>query len=194
MNAESGIEECLSGLPQRIKKLRISHGISLGQLSMQTGISKSTLSRLEAGTRKPNLELLLPVSLALGLTIEELVKPPQPARSLTNGRGGTKNTSHSVRRLTRNKAATAVFAINIPGSEGFTPVYSYPGSGLLYLLKGKLLVLLGGKNFELREGEAMDFDTDAPHAFRPGNTDEVELLYFHTREGMQPALRSQLAL
>ncbi|KAB1141665.1 helix-turn-helix transcriptional regulator, partial [Streptomyces luteolifulvus] len=42
-------------------------------LAETTGISESTLSRLESGGRKPNLELLLPLARAYGLPLDELV-------------------------------------------------------------------------------------------------------------------------
>ena len=42
----------------------------------QTGISVSTLSRLESGDRRPTLELLLPLARAYGVTLDELVDAP----------------------------------------------------------------------------------------------------------------------
>jgi transcriptional regulator with XRE-family HTH domain len=42
-----------------------------------TGISKSTLSRLESGQRRPSLELLLPISAAHQVPLDELVGAPE---------------------------------------------------------------------------------------------------------------------
>jgi DNA-binding XRE family transcriptional regulator len=44
----------------RLRALRQRRGTTLTQLAGTTGISVSTLSRLESGGRKPTLELLLP--------------------------------------------------------------------------------------------------------------------------------------
>ena len=44
--------------------------------SASTGISVSTLSRLESGDRRPTLELLLPLAKAYGVTLDELVDAP----------------------------------------------------------------------------------------------------------------------
>ena len=54
----------LAEVGPRLKRLRTHRGVSLTELAAQTGISKSTLSRLESGQRKPSLELLLPLAQA----------------------------------------------------------------------------------------------------------------------------------
>ena len=50
-------------------------------MAAKTGISKSTLSRLETGERKPSLELLLPLAEAYHLPLDELVGTPARRRS-----------------------------------------------------------------------------------------------------------------
>jgi hypothetical protein len=57
--------------------------MTLGGLSAATGISVSTLSRLESGGRRATLELLVPVTRVLGLGLDDLVgtgpaAPPDP--------------------------------------------------------------------------------------------------------------------
>ena len=47
------------------------------ELAAATGISKSTLSRLESGQRKPSLELLLPIAQAHQIPLDELVGAPE---------------------------------------------------------------------------------------------------------------------
>lgn len=51
--------------------------MTLTELAAATGISKSTLSRLEAGHRKPSLELLLPIAQAHHVPLDELVGAPE---------------------------------------------------------------------------------------------------------------------
>ncbi|UOY03162.1 helix-turn-helix domain-containing protein [Blastococcus sp. PRF04-17] len=52
--------DVLSGVGPRLRALRQERGATLTQLAETTGISVSTLSRLESGQRRPTLELLLP--------------------------------------------------------------------------------------------------------------------------------------
>ena len=67
----------LAEVGPRLRRLRTLRGITLTQLATQTGISKSTLSRLESGQRKPSLELLLPLAQAHQVPLEELVGAPE---------------------------------------------------------------------------------------------------------------------
>jgi len=54
------IADALDQVGPRLKQLRQQRGVTLTSLAASTGISKSTLSRLETGHRRPSLELLLP--------------------------------------------------------------------------------------------------------------------------------------
>ncbi len=70
-------EGVLAGVGPRLTGLRLERGGTLVQLSRSTGISVSTLSRLESGGRKPTLELLLPLSRVFGVALDELVGAPR---------------------------------------------------------------------------------------------------------------------
>ena len=73
------VENELAGVPARLRALRHEHGTTLAQVSARTGISVSTLSRLESGGRKPTLEQLLPLARAYGVALDDLVGPPPTA-------------------------------------------------------------------------------------------------------------------
>jgi DNA-binding XRE family transcriptional regulator len=55
------IDVALAAIAARVRSLRRDRSLTLAELAAKTGISESTLSRLESGQRRPNLELLLPV-------------------------------------------------------------------------------------------------------------------------------------
>src|SRR5581483_4963620 len=66
----------LTAVGPRLRALRQQRNTTLADLSAQTGISVSTLSRLESGQRRPNLELLLPLAKAHGVPLDALVGAP----------------------------------------------------------------------------------------------------------------------
>src|SRR3712207_7704874 len=66
----------LTAVGPRLRALRRQRGGTLAQLSEQTGISVSTLSRLESGQRRPTLEMLLPLARAHQVPLDELVGAP----------------------------------------------------------------------------------------------------------------------
>ena len=56
--------------------IRAQREITLVDLSERTGISKSTLSRLENGQRRPTLELLLLLAQTYRVPLDDLVGAP----------------------------------------------------------------------------------------------------------------------
>src|SRR3954454_12357530 len=69
-------EALLADVGSRLRQARNQRRISLIELSKATGISKSTLSRLETGQRKPSLELLLPIARTYRVALDDLVGAP----------------------------------------------------------------------------------------------------------------------
>src|SRR5215510_14575138 len=72
-NKEMDHDPVLDAAGQRLRSLRRQHQLSLAGLSAITGISTSTLSRLESGGRKPTLELLLALARAYQVPLDDLV-------------------------------------------------------------------------------------------------------------------------
>jgi DNA-binding XRE family transcriptional regulator len=66
--SDDDIPGVLTAVGPRLRALRQERGTTLAALSETTGISVSTLSRLESGKRKPTLELLLPLPLLAHIT------------------------------------------------------------------------------------------------------------------------------
>src|ERR1700678_1000966 len=72
----AGLDGVLGAVGPRLRTLRQDRGATLAQLSQATGISMSTLSRLESGQRRPTLELLLTLARAHDVPLDELVGAP----------------------------------------------------------------------------------------------------------------------
>ena len=70
------ITAALDQVGSRLRQIRAHREITLVELSERTGISKSTLSRLENGQRRPTLELLLPLAQAYRVPLDDLVGAP----------------------------------------------------------------------------------------------------------------------
>ena len=70
-------KECSPASVRGCAQLRLEREATLTDLAEETGISVSTLSRLESGQRKPTLELLLPLARAHRVALDELVDAPE---------------------------------------------------------------------------------------------------------------------
>jgi transcriptional regulator with XRE-family HTH domain len=94
MSDQGTIAAALDLVGPRLRGIRRNRGVTLTELAERTGISKSTLLRLENGQRRQSLEPLLPLAQAYRVPLDDLVgarrsptrgSASSPARS-TDGR------------------------------------------------------------------------------------------------------------
>jgi putative molybdopterin biosynthesis protein len=64
----------------RLRLARQSHGLSQQQLAGMAGVTRQALSAVESGHSDPSLRVALAISRALGVTVEELFGPGEPAQ------------------------------------------------------------------------------------------------------------------
>lgn len=65
-------------LATNVRRLRETHGLSLSQLSDQTGIAKTTLFKLESGQTNPTLDTLKAIASTFDATVSALLATPDP--------------------------------------------------------------------------------------------------------------------
>jgi transcriptional regulator with XRE-family HTH domain len=113
MTDASAIPDVLAEVGPRLRRLRERRGLTPTALAATTGISKSTLSRLEGGQRKPSLELRLPLAEAHHLRLDELVGTPPVGDPRVRSRPKTRN-GRLVYPLTQQSSGMAVWKVVIP--------------------------------------------------------------------------------
>jgi len=184
------LQTVLAAVGSRLRALRKQRGITLEQLADSTGISVSTLSRLESGRRRPTLELLLPLARAHRVPLVGAPASGDPRifpRPIKHG-GST------WLPLTRNPGGPSVFKQIIPANPnapGHAEQQVHEGYEWLYVISGQLRLVLGGKDFMLAAGEAAEFDTRIPHAVANGGPQQLELLNIFGPQGERVHLRAR---
>ncbi len=173
----------------RLRRVREQRGLTLTDAAARTGISKSTLSRLENGQRRPSLELLLPLAQTYRVPVDDLVGAPEvgdprirlkPRR--VNGR--------TVLPLTRPGGIQA-WKIVIPTSQSQPQTRTHDGFEWLYVLSGRMRLVLGARDLVLGIGEAAEFDTQVPHWFGSTGEEPAEVLSIFGRPGERMHLQAQ---
>jgi transcriptional regulator with XRE-family HTH domain len=190
-------DQALSVVGPRLRTLRHQREITLADLSVQTGISVSTLSRLESGDRKPTLELLLPLARAYGVTLDELVDAPPTGDPRVHLRP-VKRHGMTMIPLTERAGGIQAYKLVIPAGgrrgHGQEELQTHEGYEWIYVLNGRLRLRLGDHDLTLSPGEAAEFDTRVPHWFGPASAEEpVEFLSLFGREGQRAHLRARPA-
>ena len=172
------LDRTLDAVGPRLKRLRLRRDITLTELSEETGISASTLSRLEAGLRRPTLEQLLPLARAYGVTLDELVDAPPTGDPRINLRPIASGDGSVVLPLTRRPGGIQAYKFVRPaGDDNAVPeLRTHEGYDWVYVLNGTLRLVLGEHDLLLKPGEAAEFDTRTPHWFGATSAGPVEYL------------------
>jgi transcriptional regulator with XRE-family HTH domain len=182
-------EQVLSDVGPRLRALRQRRGTTLADLSAATGISVSTLSRLESGRRRPNLELLLPLAEAHGVPLDDLVGAPTTGDPRIHLRPLSRN-GRTIVPLTRRPGGVQAYKMVIPAHQQAPPdLKVHEGYEWMYVLNGKMRLLLGQQDLVLCPGEAAEFDTRLPHWFGSADGEPVEFLCLFGRQGERAHLR-----
>lgn len=184
------IAAALDQVGVRLKRLRMQRGVTLTGLSAATGISKSTLSRLETGQRRPSLELLLPLAQAYRVPLEELVGAPEVGDPRIRLKPHKAN-GRTVVPLTRQPGGMQAWKIIIPVSKSDPDLKVHEGYEWLYVLSGRMRLLLGNHDLVLQAGEVAEFDTRVPHWFGSTGDEPAEVLSVFGGQGERMHVRAK---
>jgi transcriptional regulator with XRE-family HTH domain len=185
-------DDVLAAVGPRLRALRQEHGTTLAALSETTGISVSTLSRLESGQRRATLELLLPLAGAYRVPLDELVGAPPTGDPRIYARPLRHRSGQTILPLSRQATGLQAFKHVIAAGPAAEPdPKTHEGYEWLYVLHGRLRLVLGEHDLVLPEGEAAEFDTRVPHWFGSANGEPVEFLSIFGRQGERMHVRAR---
>ncbi|MFE3165097.1 helix-turn-helix domain-containing protein [Streptomyces sp. NPDC059224] len=183
-------DDVLAGVGPRLRRLRKEREVTLAALSETTGISVSTLSRLEAGLRKPSLELLLPIAQAHQVPLDELVGAPPVGDPRVRAKPMERH-GRTFWPLTRQPGGLQAFKVVEPKRKDEPEPRTHEGYEWLYVLSGKLRLVLGEHDVVLAPGEAAEFDTRVPHWFGSTGEGPVEFLSLFGPQGERMHVRAR---
>jgi transcriptional regulator with XRE-family HTH domain len=186
------LNRTLDAVGPRLKRLRTRRDITLNDLADETGISTSTLSRLEAGLRRPTLEQLLPLARAHGVTLDELVDAPPTGNPRINLRPIARDDGSTVIPLTHRPGGIQAYKFVLPtGNDDAKPeLRTHEGYDWAYVLNGRLRLVLGEHDLVLESGEVAEFDTRTPHWFGATSSGPVEFLSLIGKQGERAHVRA----
>jgi transcriptional regulator with XRE-family HTH domain len=187
----AGTERVLAGVGARLRGLRQAAGLTLATLAETTGISVSTLSRLESGSRRPSLELLLPLATAYDVPLDELVGAPPAGDPRVRARPLVRD-GVTFLPLTRRPGGLQAYKQILPEGDRREPrPGTHEGYEWVYVLNGRLRLILGEQDLVLRAGEVAEFDTRVPHWFGSADGRAVEFLSLFGPQGERMHVRAR---
>jgi transcriptional regulator with XRE-family HTH domain len=186
-------EAVLDAVGPRLRALRKQRGLTLADVSAATEISESTLSRLESGGRRPTLELLLPLARVYAVPLDDLVGAPRTGDPRVHLKPIHRHGMTFI-PLTRRAGGVQAFKMLIPGRpEPAAPTpRTHGGYEWLYVLNGRLRLVVGDRDLVLASGEAAEFDTALPHWLGTADGHPVETLVLFGPQGERAHVRTRV--
>jgi transcriptional regulator with XRE-family HTH domain len=157
-----------------LRRLRTEAGRSLGDVARSAGVSKSTLSALEAGNGNPGIETLWAVAVALGVPFGQIVaEPPVAVRVIRAGDGARLDSeddaSFGVRLIasTSQKSARDIYTLEAEPGHTRTAAAHIPGTvEHAVCTAGRMRLGPVGQEVDLDRGDCAVFPGDIAHSYR----------------------------
>ena len=191
---DADLEPVLAAVGPRLRDLRQRRGATLADLARTTGISVSTLSRLESGQRRPTLELLLPLAKAHQVPLDELVGAPETGDPRVH-LSPVERDGVTYVPLSRRQGGLQAYKQVYPAGHNPGPPdpRTHEGYEWMYVLQGRMRLILGDHDLMLGPGEAVEFDTRTPHWFTNPGPGAAEVLSLWGPQGERMHVRARPA-
>ena len=158
-----------------IRELRQKHGLTIAEVSEQTGISRGMLSKIENAQTATSLETLAKLASSLGVSLAILFRnynmPEGGAQLVKSGEGmevvrrGTKR-GHTYHLLAYDQGPTKLFEpflITMDDASEVFPTFEHLGVEFIYMLEGRIEYRHGQSTYLLEPGDSLTFRGDIPH-------------------------------
>lgn len=171
----------------KIKDLRKSQDLKLGELSDRSGISIAMLSKIENGRVYPTIPTLIQVLNSLKADLNEffadlnqeeefpgyLLYKKSDYKSIKKEEESIGFDYQMVMNRKMEKSSMEISLLTISPGAQREPV-STNGFEFLYLIKGNLSYTLGDNTLSLEEGDSLFFNGEIPHV--PVNHSDTDVM------------------
>lgn len=175
---------------QRLRALRLGAGRTLEDVAAAAGMASSTLSRLESGKRRLTVDHLGVLAAALGTSVDALLAPEPKHDPRIRPRV---HEAHGMRIATLSRRTEAgiprAYHLTLHPDRGAPDQRSHEGHEWIYVLNGRLRLLLGDDELVLEPGEAAEFSTWTPHWMGALDGQPAEVLALMGPQGERVHLR-----
>ncbi len=162
-----------------LRRLRLQRGTSLSTVAQAIDVSKGFLSNLERSRCRASAKVLDDLACYYRVTGLSLADPADCAKPLLTpkdrktlrGMPGVQ-----VELLALGTTAIEPHLYRIDPGAGVGEAYGHEGEEFVFLIRGRLEIEMGGRQFQLQTGDAFSFSSTTPHRWRnPGKTKTIAL-------------------
>jgi transcriptional regulator with XRE-family HTH domain len=178
------------GVGAAVKATREVQQISLSDLAKRSGVSKSVVSRIEAGLTSPTAVMLAKLAEGMTVSLSSLLRgdmgPPVHIQQAAEQPIYSDPKTGLVRRTLSPVSPDALVEIvhnSLPARKttGKFPAHALGTQEHIVVQTGKIEVTVGKRTFSLQAGDAAQFAADSEHSIRNVGTKKAEwLLVIHS--------------
>ena len=164
---------------KRIKKARTQKKISFNSLANETGFSVEYLKDIEAGKETPPVGALLQISRALEIDSGFLLEKQKTTLKKRVKAFTERTENYAYTTLTpgaENKHLKAFKVIVDPLKDHKGIGYQHEGEEFVYVLEGKIEIIVGENINKLKKGESLHFNSGIRHMLRNTGEEKAELI------------------
>ncbi len=165
---------------KRVMKLRRERKLSLRDVANETGLAKDYLSSLEKCEVIPPVAVILQLSRALGIDSGVLLREEKEAEGRQREQDYQKRTeAYAYETLTpeaRDKHLKAFRVLIDPEADHEGVSYQHAGEEFIYVLKGKIEVMVGENRNVLGPNQTIHFNSSIVHKLRNLSARKAELV------------------
>lgn len=166
------LNESSKYLAQNIISLRKKLNLTQNRLAELSGATRASIALIESGSSNPTLDVLLKISSALEISLNELMSPPRAeckhieAKDIPVERKSRKGIL--VRKILPDKAgATDIDEMILDPGAAFPGTPHVEGTKEYFTcIEGEVTITVLGQVYKLKTGDVLTFPGDKPHAYK----------------------------
>lgn len=177
------MSENIQAIAERICDLREISGLTQQQVADASGVPLEDYVEYEKGGRDFSFSHLYNIAKALGVDISDLLTGESPklrgyvvtrsGKGLAFDRRKAYHYQHLAYNFRDKKAEPFLVTVEYDGQTSGKTAHAHEGQEFDYLLKGRMLIELGGNPVYLEAGDSVYYDSSLPHAMYALDADAV---------------------
>lgn len=167
-------------LGEKLKAIRVEKKMTLGEVAEKSSLTRSFISQIELNKTSPSIASLMKVASSLGVRLSDLFEEEHNREDVLTKKGKRETYYNTKTQLTLEPLFTRrseqkmepLYLRFEPG--GKTNVITRTGQEFVYIIKGKVKLILDRKEYIAEEGDSLCFKSSIPHSWENSWSETVE--------------------
>ena len=166
---------------KKIKDIRNRCNLTQKELADRCELTKGYISQLENDLTSPSISTLTDILTALGSNLKDFFAEDEEKQIVFTKEDyfSTDNDNHTITWLVPNSLKNAMEPIIVELKPGCSLTKDMPHEGqeFGYVLKGKVVVVVGNKPYKVKTGETFYYDTNKVHYIKNTSNDVAKIIW-----------------